>query len=216
MHYLGNDKYEIFIGGRFIELTKLEIITFIEDTQYLLEELGYVNINHSSLDEILDELEETYEDKKEFFDDLFHFIGTIDKFEMLERGYIDFLICPRELKDKAWEDYRIIDLSEIEEAYQYEDRDRFLDVLFSLFCEINESKVLENKGEYSKELNNRPTTKQEECNKKQPRGYTPNPKIKQLFAKYYDDTKTKREVFTKISKELKISFKAVEKAFYLK
>jgi len=105
MHYLGDDKYEIFIGGRFIELTRLEIITFLEDAQYFLEDLGYVNINHSSLDEILDE---------------------------------------------------------------------------------------------------------------NIRGYNPNTKIKQLFAKYYDDTKTKREVFTKISKELKISFKAVEKAFYLK
>ena len=216
MHYLGDDKYEIFIGSRFIELTRLEIIAFLEDTDYFLEDMGYANINHSSLDEILNELKEAYEDKEDFFDDLFGFICTIDEFEVFKHGYIDLLTCPRKLRDKAWKDYRIIDLSEIEETSKYEDRNDFLDVLFSLFCEINESKVLENKGEYSKELNNRPTTKQEKCNKKQPRGYNPNPKIKQLFAKYYDDTKTKREVFTKISKELKISFKAVEKAFYLK
>jgi len=37
-----------------------------------------------------------------------------------------------------------------------------------------------------------------------------------LFEKYHDDNKTKAETFTKIAKELGISYKAVEKACYPK
>lgn len=40
--------------------------------------------------------------------------------------------------------------------------------------------------------------------------------ILELFNKYHDDKKTKKEVFIQIAKELNISFKAVEKAFYTK
>lgn len=48
------------------------------------------------------------------------------------------------------------------------------------------------------------------------REYNKRSKILNLFKKYYDSTKTKKEVFIQIAKELNISFKAVEKAFYTK
>jgi len=48
------------------------------------------------------------------------------------------------------------------------------------------------------------------------RKYYKNEKIKKLFKKYYKKTKTKKETFEQISKELEISFKAVEKAYYKK
>lgn len=152
---LGNGKYKIFLGTRFIELTENEIVYFLEDAQYFLEnnleDLGYFNIHHHPTDEILLEL------KKHYPEDIIYDITSVFEDELNEQGY---------------------------------------------FLEDEEQEETE-------------STKQEEC-KKQPRGYNPNLKIKRLFAKYYDDTKTKREIFTKISKELKISFKAVEKAFYLK
>ena len=50
----------------------------------------------------------------------------------------------------------------------------------------------------------------------EPRKYNKKSYIKSLFKKYYDENKTKKEVFTKISLELKISYKAVEKAYYSK
>lgn len=43
-----------------------------------------------------------------------------------------------------------------------------------------------------------------------------NKKIKDLFEKYYNSTKTKTEVFNTIANELNITFKAVEKAYYKK
>jgi len=48
------------------------------------------------------------------------------------------------------------------------------------------------------------------------REYNKNKKIKMLFSRYYDETKTKKEVLKKISEELNISYKAVEKAYYKK
>lgn len=48
------------------------------------------------------------------------------------------------------------------------------------------------------------------------RKYNKSSSIKSLFKKYYDETKTKKEVFTQISLELEISYKAVEKAYYSK
>lgn len=48
------------------------------------------------------------------------------------------------------------------------------------------------------------------------RKYNKKAKIKSLFLKYYDETKTKKEALTRISLELKLSFKAVEKAYYSK
>lgn len=50
----------------------------------------------------------------------------------------------------------------------------------------------------------------------EPRKYYKKSYIKSLFQKYYDENKTKKEIFTKISLELKISYKAVEKAYYSK
>lgn len=46
------------------------------------------------------------------------------------------------------------------------------------------------------------------------RKYNKKSYIKSLFKKYYNENKTKKEVFTRISLELKISYKAVEKAYY--
>ncbi|PHO12569.1 hypothetical protein CPG38_06895 [Malaciobacter marinus] len=48
------------------------------------------------------------------------------------------------------------------------------------------------------------------------REYNKNKKIKMLFNSYYDETRTKKEVLEKISKELNLSYKAVEKAYYKK
>ena len=48
------------------------------------------------------------------------------------------------------------------------------------------------------------------------RKYNTNKKILTLFKKHYNDSKTKKEVFEIIAKDLKISFKAVEKAYYKK
>ncbi|AKF25822.1 hypothetical protein YH65_10820 [Sulfurovum lithotrophicum] len=48
------------------------------------------------------------------------------------------------------------------------------------------------------------------------RAYTPQTKILKLFKEYYSINKTKIEVFRQISKELNISVKAVEKAYYKK
>ena len=51
---------------------------------------------------------------------------------------------------------------------------------------------------------------------KNTRVYNKREKIIELFKSYYDDKKTKKEVFIQIADELNISFKAVEKAFYSK
>jgi len=48
------------------------------------------------------------------------------------------------------------------------------------------------------------------------RKYNKHKKIMELFKKYYDDTKTVKEVLEKIALELGISFKAVEKSYYSK
>ena len=48
------------------------------------------------------------------------------------------------------------------------------------------------------------------------RQYNNNEKIKLLFKSYYQITKTKKEVFLIIAKELNITIKAVEKAYYRK
>jgi len=136
MQYLGEDKYEIFIGERYITFTYSEIINFLQDTKTYLEKMDCVYIHDFSLKDILNDLQNTYKDK------------------VLENNNKDYKIAKR-------------------------------------------------------------TSNLKKINRKKQRGYNPNSKIKQLFKKYYDDTKTKKEVFTQISKELKISFKAVEKAFYL-
>ncbi|ATB70389.1 hypothetical protein SJPD1_2293 [Sulfurospirillum diekertiae] len=180
---LGNGKYKIFLGTRFTELTENEIVYFLEDAQYFLEnnleDLGYVNIHHHPTDEILIEL------KKNYPDDIIHDITSVFEEELREANYINLNDLDGYLED---------------------------DILDNYEEELNEQGYFK-EDEEQQEIK---STKQEKCNKKQQRGYNPNLKIKQLFAKYYDDTKTKREIFTKISKELKISFKAVEKAFYLK
>lgn len=46
--------------------------------------------------------------------------------------------------------------------------------------------------------------------------YHKNKKIKKLFKKYYTASKTKKEVFQQIALELQITYKAVEKAYYIK
>lgn len=48
------------------------------------------------------------------------------------------------------------------------------------------------------------------------REYNKSDKVKRLFKKYYTATKTKKEIFLIISKELNISIKAVDKAYYKK
>lgn len=44
------------------------------------------------------------------------------------------------------------------------------------------------------------------------RNYTTNSMIKELFNKYYDKNKTKKSVYQRIGKELKIQWKSVQKA----
>lgn len=51
---------------------------------------------------------------------------------------------------------------------------------------------------------------------KKTRVYNKREKIIELFNSHYDNKKTKKEVFIQIAKELNITFKAVEKAFYTK
>ena len=48
------------------------------------------------------------------------------------------------------------------------------------------------------------------------RAYNKSNKIKQLFKKYKTATKTNKEIFSIIAKELNISIKAVDKAYYKK
>lgn len=48
------------------------------------------------------------------------------------------------------------------------------------------------------------------------RPYNKREKIIKLFNKYKTNDRTKKDVFKKISKELNISYKAVEKAYYKK
>lgn len=49
-----------------------------------------------------------------------------------------------------------------------------------------------------------------------PKGYNKREKIIELFNQYKSKNKTKSEVFRQISNELKITYKAVEKAYYKK
>lgn len=51
---------------------------------------------------------------------------------------------------------------------------------------------------------------------KEKRPYNKNDSIQTLFKKYKSKDKTKSTVFRKIAKELNISYKAVEKAYYAK
>ncbi len=73
-----------------------------------------------------------------------------------------------------------------------------------------------NKQGYFKNKTTQKVSNSKENVTKNQRGYNSNKKIKQLFKQYYNEARTKKEVFIQISKELNISFKAVEKAFYLK
>ena len=52
--------------------------------------------------------------------------------------------------------------------------------------------------------------------KNKKRNYNTNNKIKKLFIKYYDETKTKKDILQKIADKLNITYKAVEKAYYKK
>lgn len=73
------------------------------------------------------------------------------------------------------------------------------------------------KSEYQA-IKNKPINKKIEI--KQPtssnRGYHKKGFIIELFNKYHNSTKTKKEVFMQIANELNITVKAVEKAYYSK
>lgn len=68
-----------------------------------------------------------------------------------------------------------------------------------------------------KKENEDKTTKQTKKKKTiKKRNYNTNAYIKILFDKYFNDTKTKKEVLELIADELSISYKAAEKAYYKK
>lgn len=87
--------------------------------------------------------------------------------------------------------------------FKYELDYQFLDI-------INEQ--LKDKNE-NEDKTIRKTIKKKTIKK---RNYNTNTNIKNLFDKYYNDTKTKKEIFELIADELSLSVKAVEKAYYKK
>lgn len=102
----------------------------------------------------------------------------------------------------------------IAEEYLSTLEDRFKIMLINeLMAEIKQPL----KSEYQS-IKNKPINKKIEI--KQPissdRGYHKKGFIIELFNKYHNSTKTKKEVFMQIANELNITVKAVEKAYYSK
>lgn len=93
--------------------------------------------------------------------------------------------------------------------------DRFKIMLINeLMAEIKQPLKSEYQAIKNKPNNNQNITEVEP--KSSNRGYHKKGFIIELFNKYHNSTKTKKEVFMQIANELNITVKAVEKAYYSK